>query len=148
MPSLTKDNGLQTMNAYAHNKLRTLRPNSLPSATPTITCPSCTHSFPLSHEYQNTTSTSSKAAIYTTWNDYNTEEKVKASPYYTKTSLPQHGGHNALLFHAAHPVPIRYLRTLASEQLESLKAQLTNGEDYGVEMRGGVGWGGVYGGCD
>ena len=44
-----------------------------------------------------------------------------------------------MLFHAAHPVPIRYLRTLAPEQLESLKAQLTDGRDYGGEMRGRVG---------
>jgi hypothetical protein len=39
------------------------------------------------------------------------------------------------MFHAAHPVPHRYLRVLAPEQLETLKSQSTRGVSYGHEMR-------------
>lgn len=78
---------------------------------------------------------SSRAMLFTTWGDYSTEEAVRASRYYTAIILPQSGNHNALLLHAAHPIPSRYLRTLAPEQLESLKLQLTEETNYGTEMR-------------
>ena len=117
-----------------HNKMRSMRPTHSPS-TSLITCPECDHSFPLPPGYQQATPDSSKAVLFTTWGDYNTEEAVKASPYYIATHLPWSGDHNALLFHAAHPVPNRYLRTLAPEQLESLKLQLTTNTTYGDEMK-------------
>lgn len=47
------------------------------------------------------------------------------------------------MFHAAHPVPHRYLRTLAPEQLENLKEQLVvagAGYEDGGEMRDRVGY--------
>ena len=118
-----------------HNKLRSIRPNQVTLSTATVTCPECTHSFPLPAEYQQAFSEPSKAVIYTTWGDHNTEEKVKASPYHTAISLPKSDGHNALLLHAVYPVPNRYLRTLAPEQLESLKIQLTTNVNYGMDMR-------------
>ncbi|KAF1969719.1 hypothetical protein BU23DRAFT_571254 [Bimuria novae-zelandiae CBS 107.79] len=78
---------------------------------------------------------SSKAVLFTTWENYNTEEKVKASPYYTVAQLPSSGDHNAVELHAVHPVPNRYLRTLAPEQLENLKIQLTTNVNYETEMK-------------